>query len=191
MFSWEKKAPAGLHHTQDRAGDAPSSPFPWKSIKNQQNSNNQPPNQPYKLSPIPESTSPVGAVSAVLLMLKTCAGSDSPGLPTNMTLLEPKLRDTIFWDSDEIWPENAFLSNSFACPPKPARDWVPETGSPQNNPNTKKIKTLNLRRGQCGHSFICHIRWIRLTFWKNKAWAMFTNVVWYLIPDIWYIIPDI
>ena len=42
-FSQKKKPPAGLHQTEDRAGDAPKPPFPSKFIENQQKSNNQPP----------------------------------------------------------------------------------------------------------------------------------------------------
>ena len=34
-FSQKKKPPAGLHQTEDRAGDAPKPPFPSKSIENQ------------------------------------------------------------------------------------------------------------------------------------------------------------
>ena len=37
MFFWKKKPPAGLHHTEDRIGDAPKPPFSIKSIGNQQN----------------------------------------------------------------------------------------------------------------------------------------------------------
>ena len=39
----KKKNPAGLHHTEDRAGDAPKHPFSIKSIENQEKPNNQPP----------------------------------------------------------------------------------------------------------------------------------------------------
>ena len=50
----QKKPPAGLHQTEDRAGEAPKPPFPSKSIENQQKPNNQPPvnhkNYPLKLS---------------------------------------------------------------------------------------------------------------------------------------------
>ena len=34
MFFSEKKTPAGLHHTEDRAGDAPKPPFSLKIIEN-------------------------------------------------------------------------------------------------------------------------------------------------------------
>ena len=43
VFLQQKKPPAGLHQTEDRAGDAPKPPFPSKSIENQQKSKNQPP----------------------------------------------------------------------------------------------------------------------------------------------------
>ena len=42
LFFWEKH-PAGLHHTEDRAGDAPKPPFPTKFIKTQQTPKIKPP----------------------------------------------------------------------------------------------------------------------------------------------------
>ena len=45
VFLREEKAPgpAGLHQTEDRAGDAPEPLFPIKPFENQQQSQNQPP----------------------------------------------------------------------------------------------------------------------------------------------------
>ena len=37
MFFLEKKPPAGLHHTENRIGDAPKPQFSIKSFENQQN----------------------------------------------------------------------------------------------------------------------------------------------------------
>ena len=43
MLFCNKRAPAGLQHTEDRAGDAPKPQFSLNSIENQQKPNNQPP----------------------------------------------------------------------------------------------------------------------------------------------------
>ena len=43
VFLETNKKTAGLHHTEDRAGDAPKPQFSIKPIENQHKSNNQPP----------------------------------------------------------------------------------------------------------------------------------------------------
>ena len=53
LFLREKQKTPGLHHTEDRVGDAPKPQFPLKSVENKQKSNNQPP-APIR-APIPES----------------------------------------------------------------------------------------------------------------------------------------